>query len=100
MVREQYAVYLTSLAVAVADAFSRWAGATQLALGRLDFTDLLGCLRDLLRDDRAARRALQGRFSYLLVDEFQDTDPLQIRDRLLLVPSARHWRPTGSTVRA
>jgi ATP-dependent helicase/nuclease subunit A len=75
--RERYAVYLTGLAVAVADSFSRWAGAAQLAQGRLDFTDLLGRLRDLLRDDHEARRALQDRFDYLLVDEFQDTDPLQ-----------------------
>ncbi len=75
--RQQYAASLTGLAVAVADSFSRWAGAAQLAQGRLDFTDLLGCLRDLLKRDRTARRALQGRLDYLLVDEFQDTDPLQ-----------------------
>ncbi|MGD0998685.1 MAG: UvrD-helicase domain-containing protein, partial [Thermoleophilia bacterium] len=75
--RERYAAYLTGLAVAVADSFSRWAGAEQLKEGRLDFTDLLGRLRDLLRDNRDARRALQARFDYLLVDEFQDTDPLQ-----------------------
>ena len=40
--RDAYAEFLTSLAVAVADAFSRWAAAAQLAQGRLDFTDLLG----------------------------------------------------------
>ena len=74
---DAYAEFLTSLAVAVADAFSRWAAAAQLAQGRLDFTDLLGCLRDLLANDLAARAALQARFAYLLVDEFQDTDPLQ-----------------------
>ena len=93
--REQYAVFLTGLAVAVADSFSRWAGDTQLALGRLDFTDLLGCLRDLLRDDLTARRALQGRFSYLLVDEFQDTDPLQTEIAFFLCerePLATDWR--------
>ena len=93
--REAYAAFLTTLAVAVADAFSRWAGATQLALGRLDFTDLLGCLRDLLTRDRDARAALQARFRYLLVDEFQDTDPLQAEIVFLLCerePVARDWR--------
>jgi len=75
--REAYASYLTELALAVADAFGRWAGATQVAQGRLDFTDLLGRLRDLLAGDRDARRALQQRFRYILVDEFQDTDPVQ-----------------------
>src|SRR5665647_1978917 len=75
--REEYAEYVTGLAVAVADSFARWAGHVQVSLGRLDFTDLLGRLRDLLSGDRDARRALQQRFRYLLVDEFQDTDPLQ-----------------------
>jgi len=93
--REAYASYLTELALAVADAFGRWAGATQVAQGRLDFTDLLGRLRDLLAGDRDARRALQQRFRYILVDEFQDTDPLQAEIVLLLCERearARDWR--------
>ncbi len=92
---DAYAEYLTGLAVAVADSFSRWAGATQLGLGRLDFTDLLGCLRDLLLHDREARRTLQRRFSYVLVDEFQDTDPLQAEIVFFLCerePLAGDWR--------
>ena len=93
--REAYAAYLTTLAVAVADAFSRWAAATQLGQGRLDFTDLLGCLRDLLACDLSARTALQSRFTYLLVDEFQDTDPLQAEIVFFLCerdPVASDWR--------
>jgi ATP-dependent exoDNAse (exonuclease V) beta subunit len=43
----------------------------------LDFTDLLLKARDMLRDSRAARDHFKSRFSYILVDEFQDTDPLQ-----------------------
>jgi len=94
-VRDGYAAFVTGLAIAVADAFARWAGATQLGLGRLDFTDLLGCLRDLLARDRSARRALQQRFRYLLVDEFQDTDPLQAEIVFFLCerePAASDWR--------
>ncbi len=34
--------------------------------------------RNLLRDDRRVRTALAHRFRVLLLDEFQDTDPLQI----------------------
>jgi ATP-dependent helicase/nuclease subunit A len=45
--------------------------------GALDFDDLLLKARDLLRDDGAAREAFQRRFEAILVDEFQDTDPLQ-----------------------
>src|SRR5665648_395525 len=95
VLRDEYAEYVTGLAVAVADSFARWAGHAQIGLGRLDFTDLLGRLRDLLTGDLAARRALQQRFRYLLVDEFQDTDPLQAQIVFLLCerePLAAHWR--------
>lgn len=43
----------------------------------LDFDDLIFAARDLLRDHDDVRRALAARFSQVLVDEFQDTDPLQ-----------------------
>ncbi|MFN3574485.1 MAG: UvrD-helicase domain-containing protein [Phenylobacterium sp.] len=43
----------------------------------LDFDDLIFAARDLLRDHDDVRRALGMRFSRVLVDEFQDTDPLQ-----------------------
>jgi ATP-dependent exoDNAse (exonuclease V) beta subunit len=43
----------------------------------LDFDDLIFAARDLLRDHEAVRRALGARFAHVLVDEFQDTDPLQ-----------------------
>jgi ATP-dependent helicase/nuclease subunit A len=98
---DAYAEYVTGLAVAVADSFARWAGGVQIRLGRLDFTDLLGRLRDLLLGDPrdpgsfAARGALQRRFRYLLVDEFQDTDPLQAEIVFLLCerePHAVDWR--------
>ena len=44
---------------------------------QLDFDDLIYSARDLLRDHDAVRRALGKRFTHVLVDEFQDTDPLQ-----------------------
>jgi len=43
----------------------------------LDFTDLLLKARDMLRDNRAARDYFKRAYRFLLVDEFQDTDPLQ-----------------------
>ena len=48
------------------------------AEGRLEFHDLLVLARDLLRRDADVRAALQERFERLLLDEFQDTDPIQI----------------------
>ncbi|HMJ56834.1 MAG TPA: UvrD-helicase domain-containing protein [Polyangiaceae bacterium] len=52
--------------------------------GKLDFLDLLLLTRDLLSHDLAVRSELQARFSHLLVDEFQDTDPLQADILMLL----------------
>ncbi len=46
--------------------------------GRLGFHDLLVHARTLLRHDRAATDALRRRYRRLLVDEFQDTDPIQV----------------------
>ncbi|MDX3002103.1 UvrD-helicase domain-containing protein [Kribbella solani] len=48
------------------------------AEGRLEFHDLLVLARDLLRRDAGVRADLQERFQRLLLDEFQDTDPIQI----------------------
>jgi ATP-dependent exoDNAse (exonuclease V) beta subunit len=48
------------------------------AEGRLEFHDLLVLARDLLRRDARVRAELQERFERLLLDEFQDTDPIQI----------------------
>ena len=45
--------------------------------GILDFDDLLLAARNLLRDRPDVRTYFQSRFGAILVDEFQDTDPLQ-----------------------
>ncbi len=50
----------------------------------LDFTGLLVGARDLLRDSLPARQAAQRRLRVLLVDEFQDTNRLQLELVLLL----------------
>ena len=52
--------------------------------GQLDFLDLLLRARDLVRRDATVRAELQGRFTRIFVDEFQDTDPLQAEILLLL----------------
>ena len=50
----------------------------------LDFDDLLYFARDLLRTHPAVRAALADRYQHILVDEFQDTDPLQSEILFLL----------------
>jgi ATP-dependent helicase/nuclease subunit A len=63
--------------------------------GALDFNDLLLDARNLLRDHAPVRREFQKRFTPILVDEFQDTDPIQA-EILLYLTGADHdekdWR--------
>ncbi|MFQ5843392.1 MAG: UvrD-helicase domain-containing protein, partial [Planctomycetota bacterium] len=61
----------------------------------LDFQGLLLKARDLVARDRSVRDDFQRRYRYLLVDEFQDTDPLQAEMLFLLAeprPRAAQWR--------
>jgi ATP-dependent helicase/nuclease subunit A len=46
--------------------------------GVVDFQDLLLLARDLLRDHREVRERLRQRYRFLLIDELQDTDPVQM----------------------
>ena len=48
------------------------------AEGTLEFHDLLVISRELLRANAQVRAALQSAFPRLLLDEFQDTDPIQV----------------------
>jgi len=43
----------------------------------MDYDDLLLMLRKLLRDTDAVRKAVSGRFRYIMVDEYQDTNRIQ-----------------------
>ena len=63
-----------------AEAYARYRHRT----GQLSFHDLLRLTAALLRTHPEARRDLGTRFRRLLVDEFQDTDPLQAEILFLL----------------
>ncbi len=60
----------------------------------LDFDDLIANAAKLLRTHDYVRRELAEHYRYVLVDEFQDTDPLQaeIVWRLTGEPTAADWR--------
>lgn len=47
------------------------------AQGLLDFDDLLIRARDLVRSNAGVRKELQRQYRHIIVDEFQDTDPVQ-----------------------
>ena len=46
--------------------------------GVADFDDILIWARNVLRDNLDVRHYFQSRFEALLIDEFQDTDPIQV----------------------
>lgn len=72
-------------AAAVGQRFLRVAQAAVHAYGALkrqksvlDFQDLLIMARDLLRDQASVRERLRRRYRFVLIDELQDTDPVQM----------------------
>ncbi len=50
----------------------------------VNYTDLLSAAACLLRTDAGVRRELQEKHRWILVDEFQDTDPIQAEVLLLM----------------
>jgi len=63
--------------------------------GRLNYQDLLMKAAALLRDKPHIRDYFRHRYTHLLVDEFQDTDPVQAEVMMLLCasdPSEKKWR--------
>jgi ATP-dependent exoDNAse (exonuclease V) beta subunit len=71
--------------------------------GELEFHDLLVLARALLRDPESGsgvRARLRERYQRLLVDEFQDTDPIQVEIATLLAAGdddagTRDWQATA-----
>ena len=57
------------------------------AEGRAEFHDLLVWARELLRDNLEVRDHFRRRFSHLLIDEAQDTDPIQAEIAMFLAES-------------
>lgn len=65
------------------------------AIGGLNYQDLLVFAARLLREHPGVREYFRNRITHLLVDEFQDTDPLQAEVMFLLTAtnsSERNWR--------
>ena len=63
--------------------------------GALNYEDLLLRTAELLRENPEVRRFFQNRYKRLLVDEFQDTDPVQAEVMLLLTssdPEMKDWK--------
>ena len=72
--------------------------AQRRAEGRAEFHDLLIWARDLLRGDLSVRDHFRQRFAHVLIDEVQDTDPIQTEIAMFLsehVPDGQAARPTA-----
>ena len=61
--------------------------------GGLEFHDLLVLAGQMLRRSPEARHALHERYTHILLDEFQDTDPLQIELACLIAASVGGTEP-------
>jgi ATP-dependent helicase/nuclease subunit A len=86
----RYPIVMALLLRAVSD-FER----ERHAIGQLGFEDLLLLAAKLLRENPVVRDELGKRYAHLLVDEFQDTDPIQAEVCFLLAsPSntGNDWR--------
>ncbi len=73
--------------------FTVRAAQDRLGDGRLEFHDLLVFARRLLRESPDARAALHARYTRLLIDEFQDTDPIQVELATLIAASVGEHDP-------
>jgi ATP-dependent helicase/nuclease subunit A len=63
--------------------------------GGLEFHDLLVLTREMLRTHVEARAVLHDRYTHILLDEFQDTDPLQIELATLIAASIEGVTPAA-----
>ncbi len=61
--------------------------------GGLEFHDLLVLARQALRHSPMVRRALHERYRHILLDEFQDTDPIQIEVASLIASDPAESQP-------
>lgn len=96
-----YRILLGRIATALVDALSHeldevLADYAQFkrAAAVLDFDDLLYRARDLVRSHEAVRHALGERYRHILIDEFQDTDPIQAETlfRIAAVEPTAEWQ--------
>ena len=92
--REWWA-YRYPVAIGVARAAAEAFATQRKDRGDINFQDLLVHTAALLRNDPRARSDLGRRYQRVLVDEFQDTDPLQAEILLLLASdpeTGNDWR--------
>ncbi|MDO8476154.1 MAG: UvrD-helicase domain-containing protein [Candidatus Rokubacteria bacterium] len=84
-----WGAYIYRLAITLLSAARNFASEARRRALTLNYGDLLQVAARLLRDNLPVRAALQRKYRWLFVDEFQDTNPLQAEVILLLAAEAR-----------
>ena len=98
-VRNEVAVACAVRIAAAVRAFTLHAAAQRRQAGQLEFHDLLVLARALLRHPghgAVVRARLHDRYQRILLDEFQDTDPIQI-DLAVRIAAAEPRRPEAGS---
>ena len=103
---EQWRQYVYRLSVTLLARARNHATAERRRLNLLNYGDLLNLTARVLRENADVRSALQQKYRFLFVDEFQDTDPIQAEIVFLLAadeasaasrPDVRLPRPIGGS---
>lgn len=84
--------YVYRLSVSLLGEARKYVADERRRLNVLNYGDLLILTARVLRENPAVRRALQQKYQFLFVDEFQDTDPIQAEIVFLLAAEERVGR--------
>jgi ATP-dependent helicase/nuclease subunit A len=87
--------YVYRLGMTVLVDAREYAGRERRRHNTLNYGDLLELTAGVLRENAEVRRALQQKYRWLFVDEFQDTDPVQA-EIILLLASSDPGAPVGA----
>src|SRR5882672_2144425 len=88
----QWRQYIYRLSVSMLTRAREHAVHERRRLNTLNYGDLLNVTARVLRENAHVRRALQQKYSFLFVDEFQDTDPVQAEIVFLLAADERNGK--------
>ncbi len=89
ILRQAYSAQVWEL-FELAQSFGRRFAAEKKKRGVLSFADLLTGAIALLREHKPVRDYFQQKWDFLLIDEFQDTDPLQVEIAYFLGEDGAH----------
>ncbi len=94
----QWRQYVYRLSVTLLCQAREFAAAERRRINALNYGDLLLLTARVLRENEAVRRALQRKYQFLMVDEFQDTDPIQAEILFWLAEDSASTTTSGNEI--